>query len=576
MQHESLSESQFKLLRPVDHTLLKVGDLVYSRSGNLFQVAATPGPDGDVATRNHVGNICMHRACWLKLAPLFWLEDKPVYPGDKLYWADHTTWGSLEVSNTCPDWVIGTTARGGIRIRERFLSWNEVRWLEDQLLCIGDTVYRKGYTTPLKVHNFTGDCVYTGPNDWINLKSLTREKPEVETLVEGQPVVKGETLYHKPSGIQGVVVGWSDSHVQIDTGRGTVSYIPDVLTRNDPTILFEVEGKPVRKGDKLYSKFDRHYTLAQCERIISGAGRYEGSYAVGDEDNYGEIKYLTWEPPLCQVEGKLVFKGDKLYSTVCHSYGDLREIVGVHESGVYSTPDCTYKGEISTLTWDAPEIKLSTGVIVHPGTKVWRMGTGECWEVVSYNEHLGTLFVRQGYSTFTNLKPSSVKLSAPLFNLEGTPVFEGDKVWTLGGDAVIVKDITPDSEVITTPNEWSCCCCFSIEWLSATPISRIRVEGKDVEHGEVLYFRDSGKPFTVCRQIRDLLEGMDRKMACPSSLTRNDPTLVEVTVWVNCYDDNSLGRPRLTHGNYPLVGSLICELEGTIKVPKHIADKLKR
>lgn len=518
MQHESLSESQLKLLRPVDHNTLKVGDSVYSRSGNLFQVAATPGPNGDVATRNHVGNICMHRACWLKLAPLFWLEDKPVYPGDTLYWADHTTWGSLEVINSYHGEVIGNTHKGGIRIRERFLSWNEVRWLEDQLLCIGDTVYKKEYITPLTVHSFTQDCVFTSPSDWISLKYLTRTKPEPEVLVEGQPVVVGETLYvAKDSSSSGSVAYVKDGYVYITAPYGEIGIKPEHLTRTDPTILFEVDGKPVRKGDKLFP-------------------------------------------------------------TSAYHYGEERTIVGVNERGVYATTNCGHKGSINSLTREAPTLVEIDGVCVRIGDSAWHRDTGNLWEVVSFNKLHKTMFCKNMQGGHTSFKADQVSMKPPLFHLKGKAIFAGDKVWTMSGDEVEVLGMGKRGVVITTESRWSGCTRFNVEWLSAIPIARLAVDGVEVKKGDKLFDKATGKPVIVYRQVWDRVEQSSGGSWTADMLTRTDPAqeLVEVPIWVSCYVDGTTGFARFARNRHPEPSSLLGEVEGTLKVPKHIADKLKR
>jgi hypothetical protein len=164
-----------------------------------------------------------------------------------------------------------------------------------------------------------------------------------------------------------------------------------------------------------------------------------------------------------------------------------------------------------------------------------------------------------------------------LFEVDGKPVRSGDTVWTLSGDEVTVKRLEW-GKVITSPSDWCCCTVFDKEWLSLTPIKRIVVDGEPVDQSDLLYFRESGEVFKVYRQVLDVLEDCRGRKAYAHQLTYSDPKqeLVEVPIWVNCYDDGTVGRARLSYGNYQRVGSLLQEVEGTLKVPKHIADKLKR
>lgn len=457
------------------------------------------------------------------------------------------------------------------------------------------------------------------------------------TWVEGQPVVEGETLYHKSIAVQGVVVRWCNNTVMLDTGRGTVSFFPTVLTRTDPTILFEVEGKPVRKGDKLFS-------------------------------------------------------------TNAYHYGGERTIAEVNERGVYATTDCGHKGSINSLTWEAPTLVEIEGVCVHTGDSVWHRDTGNPWEVVSFNKLHKTLFCKNMQGCHISFKADQVSTKPPLFHLKGKAIFAGDKVWTLGGDEVHILDMDQQGVVITTESGWSGCTRFDVEGLSATPVARLVVDGVEVKKGDKLFDKVTGKPVIVYRQVWDKVEQSSGGSWTADMLTRTDPTplfhldgkpvregdtvywvspcgsssygevkafspvadvkfatpttedkvlvhppdvpgqwvllskcslkpyiqlsdktkvevggtvyfegkpykvksfawpnvttedgtvlihhlltgqpqMVEVPIWVNCYDDGSIGRARLSCGNYPLVGSLLQEVEGTLKVPKHIADKLKR
>ena len=164
-----------------------------------------------------------------------------------------------------------------------------------------------------------------------------------------------------------------------------------------------------------------------------------------------------------------------------------------------------------------------------------------------------------------------------LFEVDGKPVRSGDTVWTLSGDEVTVKRLER-GKVITSPSDWCFCTVFDKEWLSLTPIPRIVVDGEPVDQSDLLYFRNSGEEFRVYRQVRDALEDCKGRKAYAHQLTYSDPKqeLVEVLIWVSCYEDGTTGFARFARNHHPAPSNLLVEVEGTIKVPKYIADKLQR
>lgn len=92
MSHEDLTLEQIALLRPFDAEKAKQGHSIYCIVGASIKRAANctyvAGPDIlDRVCVSHEGNrleVLYHRA--LRLNPLFWLEGKPVYEGDELYY----------------------------------------------------------------------------------------------------------------------------------------------------------------------------------------------------------------------------------------------------------------------------------------------------------------------------------------------------------------------------------------------------------------------------------------------------------------------------------------------------------
>ncbi len=83
-----MTEKDYSLLRPFDLDAAKAGAKVcYGSDGDCESVTflAEAGPDGDHAIRDHEGNCYVEPDYGLKMAPLCWVEGKPVYPGDVLW-----------------------------------------------------------------------------------------------------------------------------------------------------------------------------------------------------------------------------------------------------------------------------------------------------------------------------------------------------------------------------------------------------------------------------------------------------------------------------------------------------------
>lgn len=78
-----MTEKDYSLLRPFDLEAAKAGAKVcYGSDGDCESVTflAEAGPDGDHAIRDHEGNCYVEPDYGLKMAPLCWVEGKPVYP----------------------------------------------------------------------------------------------------------------------------------------------------------------------------------------------------------------------------------------------------------------------------------------------------------------------------------------------------------------------------------------------------------------------------------------------------------------------------------------------------------------
>lgn len=80
-------EKDYSLLRPFDLEAAKCGDKLLWASGDEYPCRYLAGPDGlgDVAFEDSEGYLFVRDASEFSMAPLCWVEGRPVYKGDVLY-----------------------------------------------------------------------------------------------------------------------------------------------------------------------------------------------------------------------------------------------------------------------------------------------------------------------------------------------------------------------------------------------------------------------------------------------------------------------------------------------------------
>ena len=83
--------TNFNLLRPFDIEKAKSGEQILFANGDPCAFIAEGGSFGQHAVRAH-GNLFLVPPANLRMAPLCWVEDKPVYKGDRL-WSSYTKEG---------------------------------------------------------------------------------------------------------------------------------------------------------------------------------------------------------------------------------------------------------------------------------------------------------------------------------------------------------------------------------------------------------------------------------------------------------------------------------------------------
>lgn len=173
----------YDLLRPFDLEAAKRGDLLTDVCGNEYTFVAESGPDGDHAIRQKSdGNVFVDRASALRMAPLAWVEGKPVYPGDVLWYKTNNF--SMMVVERNP--YTKTGLKGVVKE------------------ALPGSVFSGGETT------------------WAEPKSWTWERPKVPLCeVEGKPVYPGDVLYQNTPSLPGerIVVSGNEDGVFDDQGR---------------------------------------------------------------------------------------------------------------------------------------------------------------------------------------------------------------------------------------------------------------------------------------------------------------------------------------------------------------------
>ena len=253
-------------LRKYDLNQAQAGDKVLGwKPGKVLAVYGEDVVFGwDRGGRKSVNIFRTHHAHEIYLAPLCWVEDKPVYKGDVLY-----------------------LPKGTVKVRtidrvEKFRSYDDDGKAITRLRVYGDDGF---WDSPEKL-------------TWIDPSSYE---------VEGKVLKVGDTLFSK-DGDKVTITALEMGYIITTPGQvmGGTQWTADYLSWADPTILFEVEGKPVRKGDVLYSPSGRI-----VKRVIYHVLPYK-SYdkednpitrlrVYGDDGFWDSPEKLTWTKPKTHI-----------------------------------------------------------------------------------------------------------------------------------------------------------------------------------------------------------------------------------------------------------------------------------
>lgn len=80
-----MEDRDTSLLREFDAKLAKSGEPICWYTGEPLTFVAAAGEDGEHAVRATGGNLLLARPSALRMAPISWVADRPLYPGDTLY-----------------------------------------------------------------------------------------------------------------------------------------------------------------------------------------------------------------------------------------------------------------------------------------------------------------------------------------------------------------------------------------------------------------------------------------------------------------------------------------------------------
>jgi len=126
------NDKDYSLLRPFDLEAAKAGELLCDKSGRIgWTYAAGPDNRGEIsAIHSPSGNFIIPTASTeFRIAPLYWIEGRPVYKGDVLYglWSTAPECGytitHAENGLLCGRRSDGPPRLGTILTRDGDLSW---------------------------------------------------------------------------------------------------------------------------------------------------------------------------------------------------------------------------------------------------------------------------------------------------------------------------------------------------------------------------------------------------------------------------------------------------------------------
>lgn len=97
-------DHDYTLLRPFDEEAAKRGEPIMSYQGQeLWDYVAGPDSAGNLCLRvksdGRFSNNQASPVSLFRMKPPFWVEGKPVYPGDRLYHKGHEAWGKVAVQD---------------------------------------------------------------------------------------------------------------------------------------------------------------------------------------------------------------------------------------------------------------------------------------------------------------------------------------------------------------------------------------------------------------------------------------------------------------------------------------------
>ena len=207
-------------------------------------------------------------------------------------------------------------------------------WVEEKPVYEGDTLYKEN-GKPLMARKLTSNgelLLFSRGGSWRidgSGSKLTWEPPQEDVFeVEGKPLKVGDVVFSR-DGDKVKVVAFEMGVVITTPGHvmGGTQWTTDFLSWTDPTILGEVEGKPVRKGDVLYGKWWGSADSGYVVDGIDGGHLTSGGVALSWYLSWTKSIYIGghWVPvPELDApeKGKLYYVPNFIAEPLCYHWAN--------------------------------------------------------------------------------------------------------------------------------------------------------------------------------------------------------------------------------------------------------------
>lgn len=153
---------------------------------------------------------------------------------------------------------------------------------------------------------------------------------------DGQPVYAGDKLWHTiakkwivVTKLQGRPDSEKEGYFVDDYGLNAAATLCTFDAQ--PVPLFQLDGKDVFTGDKLWNILYRDWMTVECMQV--NAPESDASYFIATDGRNGCSKYCSWEDlsaPLFTLDGQPVYKGTRLWHKFSNKWVT---VTGMYPSG---------------------------------------------------------------------------------------------------------------------------------------------------------------------------------------------------------------------------------------------------